>query len=54
MGDLKNKEEYLLYVVGNDPEQVIQQIYQICPQINCADYLWTVDYAEIYHLYHTK
>lgn len=54
MEELKNKEEYLLYVVGNDPEQVIQQIYQICPQINQADYLWKVDYAEIYHLYHTK
>lgn len=52
MDELKEKDEYILYVVGNDPEQVIQQIYDICPQIDTADYLWTVDYAEIYHLYH--
>lgn len=54
MGDLKEKDEYILYVVNNDSEQVINQIYSICPQINAADYLWTVDYAEIYHLYHTN
>lgn len=53
MGELKEKDEYILYVVNNDSEQVIHQIYEICPQINTADYLWKVDYAEIYHLYHT-
>lgn len=53
MDGLKEKDEYLLYVVGNDPEQTINQIYEICPQINTADYLWRVDYADIYHLYHT-
>ena len=52
MDELKNKEEFVLYAVSCDEEAVIEQIYEICPQINAAEYIGKSDSAQIYHLYH--
>ena len=52
MEELKDKEEYILYAVTVDPEEVIEDIFEICPQINTYDYIGESDYAEIYYLYH--
>ena len=54
MEDLKNKDEYILYVVDCDAAEIMHQIYAICPQINAYEYIDESDYAEIYHLYHAN
>lgn len=54
MESLKQKSEYILYVVDNDPETIIQRIYEICPQINASEYVAKADVAHIYHLYCQK
>jgi len=52
MPEMKNKEEYILYVVDCDAAEIMHQIYAICPQINSYEYLGDSDFAEIYYLYH--
>lgn len=52
MEELKNKDEFVLYAVSCDEEAVIEQIYEICPQINASEYIGKSDSAQIYHLYH--
>lgn len=54
MDELKNKEEYILYVVDCNAAEIMHQIYAICPQINAYEYVGDSDYAEIYHLYHAN
>lgn len=51
MEELKNKEDYILYAVTVDPEEVIEDIFEICPQINSYEYIGKSDYAKIYYLY---
>ena len=51
MEDLKSKDEYILYVVDNDAEEIIQKIYEICPQITACREIGKADVAYIYHLY---
>lgn len=51
MEDLKFKDEYILYVVDNDAEEIIQRIYEICPQITTYREIGKADAAYIYHLY---
>lgn len=54
MEELKQKDKYILYVVENDPEEVISDICDICPQINASEYIGSSDYAEIYYLYNAN
>ena len=54
MEELKNKDEYILYVVDCDEGEIMHQIYAICPQINAYEYIGDSDFAEIYHLYHAE
>ena len=54
MEELKSKDEYILYVVSNDAETIIQQIYEICPQIDSFVELGKSDYSYIYHLYNSN
>lgn len=54
MEELKNKDEYILYVVDCNEGEIMHQIYAICPQINAYEYIGDSDYAEIYHLYHAE
>ena len=51
MENLKTKDEYILYVVDNDAETIINRIYEICPQINAYEEIGKADVAYIYHLY---
>ena len=51
MEELKSKDEYVLYALENDPEEIIEQIFEICPQIDQYEYIGSSDYAEIYYLY---
>lgn len=50
MEELKSKDEYILYVVAADPETVLNQVYEICPQIKSSEYLGKSDSSEIYYL----
>ena len=53
MEELKNKDEYILYVVEDcNAAEIMHQVYAICPQINAYEYIGDSDFAEIYHLYH--
>ena len=50
MEDLKSKDKYVLYVVNSDPNEILYQIYAICPKIKNCEYIGRSDYAEIYYL----
>ena len=50
MEELKSKDEYILYVVSLNPEEVIDQIHEICPQIKQSEYIGKSDSSEIYYL----
>ena len=50
MEELKSKDEYILYVVSLNPEEVIEQIHEICPQIKQSEYIGKSDSSEIYYL----
>lgn len=51
MEELKNKEEYILYVVDNEAEDIINRVYEICPQITACEEIGKADVAYVYHLY---
>lgn len=51
MDELKAKDEFLLYVVDNDPQQIIERIFEICPQLTVCDDLGKADVANLYYLY---
>jgi len=51
MENLNKKEEYILYVVDNESEPIIERIYEICPQITACEEIGKADVAYIYHLY---
>ena len=50
MDELKSKDEYILYVVSLDPETVLEQISEICPQLKNSEYIGKSDSSEIYYL----
>lgn len=51
MEELKSKDEFLLYVVDNDPQPIIDRIFEICPQLTSCDDMGKADVAQLYHLY---
>lgn len=54
MEELRNKSEFILYVVDYDPQKVINQIYEICPNVNSAEWIGHSDASEIFHIYSSK
>lgn len=54
MEELKNKDEFILYVVDYEPQQILDQIYEICPNVDTADWIGHSDASEVYHIYSSK
>ena len=54
MEELKNKDEFILYVVDYEPQQILDQIYEICPNVDTADWIGHSDASEIFHIYSSK
>ncbi len=52
MDDLNNQSEYVLFVMeNNDVEKIINQIFEICPQISNYEKLGSYGYTTSYYLY---
>ena len=52
MDDLNNQSDYVLFVMeNNDVEKIVNQIFQICPQINSYEKLGSYGYTTSYYLY---
>lgn len=52
MEELNKQSEYILFVMeNNDVEKIVNQIFQICPQINNYEKLGNYGYTSSYHLY---
>lgn len=51
MDQLKNQNQYLIYIVNADDEEVLEELKDICPQITDYEKLDGIGYASVYHVF---